>query len=85
MGKYYDVNEFYLDTVLSLTDYAIWGSKIAGDFVDYLKLMVEKHFSNGIKIEVVILIIYSYGGEEDSNTYVVRENSFSLNLQIFYQ
>ena len=35
---------------MGLTEDAISGSDITGGFVDYEKLMVEKHYSNGIKI-----------------------------------
>ena len=58
MEKYNCVNEFDGDYVLGLTGNAISGAKIEGDFTENMKLMVEKQFSNGIKIEGGILLIY---------------------------
>ena len=43
---------------MGLTGNAISGAKIEGDFTENVKLMVEKQFSNGIKIEGGILLIY---------------------------
>ena len=49
-----------MDALLGLTDGAILGSIIASVFTDYVNLMVNKHCSNGIKIQGDFLVIQSF-------------------------
>ena len=63
-----------------MADDAISGDKLASGFTEYVKLMVGKHFSNGIKIVVFILVTGSYDGVYQSITYKERANEVSLKI-----
>ena len=49
--EYNYINEFYAEDVLDLTDDDISGTKIAYGFMYCVKLMIEKHCSNGNKTD----------------------------------
>ena len=49
-----------MDSVLGLTENDILGAKITGGFTDYVKFIVRKYYSNGVKINRYIILMYYY-------------------------